>query len=80
MEEIILGSVVRDKITNLEGKVTARAIHLHGCDRYWVQPPIDKDGKPREGTWIDVQALEVIETPAVAPTKRANGGFNSAVK
>jgi hypothetical protein len=39
MNVIDLGSTVRDKITGFKGIVTSRAVHMNGCDRYWVQPP-----------------------------------------
>lgn len=82
-EKIILGSKVRDVVTGLEGMATAWAQHLFGCDRYWVAPPIDKDGKPRDGMWIDVQSLEVVELPKFKTEETAAakpGGFPSAVK
>lgn len=34
--------------------------NLHNCNQYWVEPPVDGDGKPREGQWLDEGRLTVI--------------------
>lgn len=59
--EVELGDEVACKITGYKGVVTAYAKMLTGCDRVIVQPPIDKDGKMVDSTWIDVASVEVIK-------------------
>lgn len=61
---IELGSKVRDRVTGFEGIAVARAIHLYMCDRYTVQPEVDKEGKMKDGLWIDGLALDVIAPPS----------------
>lgn len=85
MKKIIeLGSEVKDTVTGFRGVVTARAIHLNGCDRYWVQPPVKKVGEYPEGTWIDVSTLKV--TKAAKPKQKDEeeaekpGGFSSKIR
>ena len=57
---IRLGLEVKDKITGFTGIVTARINYLTGCDRYAVTPPVDKDGKVRDGEWFDEGRLMIL--------------------
>ncbi|HLW72152.1 MAG TPA: hypothetical protein VKS22_16200 [Candidatus Binataceae bacterium] len=63
---IELGSKVRDKITGAEGTAISRLIHITGCDRYCVQPPVDKEGKFVSELWFDENRLETLEKPKPA--------------
>lgn len=65
-QKIDLGCRVRDRVTGLTGIATSRSQHLTGCDTYWIDPGVDKDGKldDRRGAWFDVQRLEILETCA----------------
>lgn len=63
MQNIKLGSKVRDRITTLEGIATSRTEYLNGCVRYAVQPVGLKDGKIIDPDYVDVEQLEVIEEP-----------------
>lgn len=56
-----LGSRVRDRITGFEGIITARIEFLTGCDRYIVQPRVDKDGKVPRSETFDEATLELME-------------------
>lgn len=58
---IKLGQRVRDRISGFSGVVTAYSQHLNGCDRVWISPPVDKDGKIVEGMWIDIYSLDVVD-------------------
>lgn len=57
---ISLGDEVRDKITGFAGIAICRHIYLNGCDRYSVQPKIDKEGKLPEHQTFDAIQLEVL--------------------
>lgn len=71
---IALGSEVRDTITGFTGIVTARTSYITGCDRYSVQPPLDKDGKYRESYAFDEPLLEVLKPPPPKPNPLAGVG------
>jgi hypothetical protein len=60
---IDLGCKVRDRISGFTGIVVARSQHIHGCNRYGVQPPIDKDKKLPDCSWFDEPALDVLAAP-----------------
>ena len=62
---IKLGLIVRDKVTGLVGVAENRATFLYGCDRYFVQPQIDGDGKIDEGRRVDEPQLEIMEDDPV---------------
>lgn len=85
MRIIELGSEVRDRITGFRGIATSRAVHLSGCDRYWIEPKVDKDGKRLEGCWCDEGTIEVIQAPTktmegIRYSNQQTGGFPSRIK
>lgn len=78
---IKLGSEVKSNITGFKGLVTARSEHINGCDRYWVQPKVGKDGKIPEGVWHDDQELVVTKTSVLKKGPHSErGGFPSNLK
>src|SRR5574343_411423 len=58
--KIELGVEVRSRTTGLVGVITSRSECLYGCNRYYIQPKVDKDGKVPDGWWKDEMDLEVI--------------------
>lgn len=77
--ELALGTVVRDTVTGFQGKITAASIHLNGCHRYVVEPPLDKDSKIQDGQWFDAQRLEVIKPPVSQQKQTRTGGPTTRV-
>jgi hypothetical protein len=74
-----LGDLVRDRVTHFEGIVTSHAQHLTGCDRLWVEPKVDAEGRIREGRWVDIDMLEIIQPTAierVVYNRKAPGGVD----
>ena len=55
-----LGKMARDKVTGFEGMITGHAKHLYGCDTYWLDPKVDKEGKTQSGHWFDEGRIEII--------------------
>lgn len=53
MSEIVLGCLVIDTVSGVEGIVTARAEWLNGCLQYCIQPKTHGDGTPRDARWAD---------------------------
>lgn len=77
------GSTVKSDITGFEGVNTANSIHMNGCNRCYVQPRIDKDGKIPDGWWIDEPELVLVPDPEIKREKHTippPGGFHSSVK
>ena len=65
---IKLGLFVIDQVTGLKGVAENRATFLYGCDRYFVQPQIDDDGKIPKGRMIDEPQLKIMtDSPAMEP-------------
>ena len=77
---IELGSKVRSNISGFKGIVTSRSEHINGCNRYWVSPPVAKDGKLPEGFWFDENELVVVSKPTLGRNNNDRGGFPSVVK
>jgi hypothetical protein len=73
---IPLGSEVKDKVSGFKGKITLVVEQLHNCNQYYVAPPVDKDGKPQDGRWMDEGRLEIIgkgiDPKEVAAPKRGS--------
>lgn len=74
------GVKAKSVVTGFSGIITARANHLHGCNRYWLQPPVDKDGKILDGYWFDEGELEMIPCEKIEPKNNYRGGFHSKIK
>ena len=68
-----LGDRVRDKVTGFEVVATARYQYMNGCERYCVEPMVDKGGKLVDAQTFDVQRLDVVQ-PRVASVKASNTG------
>lgn len=73
MEVIKLGSKVKCKITGFEGVATAKIEYINGCVQYCVKPRIGADGTMPEGSYIDVQQLDVIPGGIVIEPKETGG-------
>ena len=76
-----LGDWVKDEITGCEGVVMSHHIYLYGCERFSVQPPMDKDGNVPDLLTFDKPQLKVIteqyikvEAPATSLAQRPSGG------
>ncbi len=85
MFTIELGSTVVCNVSGFKGIVTSRSEHVNGCDRYWVAPKVDKDGKMVEGSWFDEGDLDVKKKPTAKLIKKKRvieepGGFPSRIK
>ena len=80
MFEIELGVKVVSNTTGFKGVVTSRSEHLNGCNRYWVQPPCDKDGKLVDGAWHDENELIVKAGRRLPQKNQDRGGFPSRIK
>lgn len=77
-----MGIPATTKIHGFKGIITAQSRNLHGCDRYYIDPPVDKEGKIPSGHWFD-EADVVPDPVAEEPIPRANserGGPHSSVK
>jgi len=73
--EFYLLQKVRNKITGVEGVITAYAIYATGCIHYAVnRVGLDKDGKPFEVTWNDALYLEAVAPAPEARDKERSGG------
>ncbi len=75
-----LGAHVQSKISGLRGVVVARSEHINGCNRYYIQPKVDKDGKLPDGWWLDENELDVLPQEPLSRGNTERGGFASRVK
>lgn len=69
-----LGIVAKCLITQYTGRVTCRSENLNGCIRYYVQAPVDKDGKVPEGYWFDESSLVALEAIEKLPHHEVRTG------
>lgn len=71
---ITLGNKARDKISGLEGIVTARTEFLHGCVRLQIQAKANKkEGKVPNGYWVDEPQCQNLGAVHKKATKPAHG-------
>lgn len=71
---INLGDKVKDTITGFKGVAVCRTQWLNGCVRIGIQPQeLDKDGKPQEAQYFDVEQVELLEASVKPPHEPAGG-------
>jgi hypothetical protein len=65
-----LGKLGRDKVTGFEGVITAKAIHLFGCNHYYLTPKA-KDNELKDPAWFDEGRIEFISDFFIAEEDKA---------
>lgn len=55
-----LGTEVKDKVSEFQGKALVVVENLHNCNQYYVEQPVDKDGKKQDGNWFDEGRLSIV--------------------
>lgn len=73
MEEIKLGSEVRDPITGYKGIAVGRTIWLHGCARISVQ----KKGVDNNGKLFEMQSFDEPQLIVINKKKEKEGNHNT---
>ena len=69
------------KISGFKGVIISCSHHLNGCDRYYVQPKVNKDGEVPDGLWFDEGEVAVKNsTKKIPSTNSSKGGFASKVR
>ena len=63
---IPLGTEVEDKVSAFKGKALVIIESLHNCNSYYVEPSVDKQGKPRDGQWFDEGRL-IVKGKGITP-------------
>jgi hypothetical protein len=77
---IELGAEVESNITGYKGVAISRSEHLNGCNRYYVQPKVETDGKYPDGCWLDENELVVTKPPKLEKKSPNKGGFMSKIR
>jgi hypothetical protein len=68
--DVLLGQLVREKITGFEGIVCALSYEVDGTVFVGIQPRGLDNGNPREPLDFDIERVEVVDaTPAILNTK-----------
>lgn len=70
---IKLGNKVRDIVSGYEGIAVSKVEYLNGCVQYCVKAPV-KDNVMTEGSYIDIQQLEVVGE-GIAVVRKETGGM-----
>ncbi len=71
-----LGQKAQDIVSGLKGIIVSRAEHLTGCNTYWFNTGLGKDGKPMDGCWVDENRVKIIGTGVkieISPNPKKNG-------
>jgi len=69
---IKLGQQVRCIVTGFTGIAISRVEYLNGCVQYCVKPPVKDDGTLVDGSYVDIEQLEVVGEGV--PAKVSNTG------
>lgn len=71
-----LGVEIETRVSKLKGIIVSRSECIFGCNRYYIQPKADKDGKQPDGWWIDEDDVAVTGK-GVKTEKKLTGGLMS---
>lgn len=71
---IKLGDEVRDQVTGFIGIVVCRYEYLNGCDRFSLQPKVDKDGILPAPETFDEPQLKAVVKKKVKQGSKLTGG------
>ncbi len=71
----LLGLKVRDAVTGSEGVVTSLSFDLYGCIQAVVTPSADKEGAIKDGHWLDVTRLVVLDHKPVMDLPNFESGY-----
>lgn len=69
---------VEDRVTGFKGVVASVSFDLYGCVQAIVNPGTDKDGKPKDSHWFDVNRLRVTSKSPVM--ERPNFDFGAVAE
>lgn len=75
-DDLVLGSKVKDVITEFEGVATGIIEYVSGCTQVLVQPKVDKDGKKVDPEWFDIQRLTLIGNEVIILDNYLTPGFD----
>lgn len=59
------GRKAKDSITGFEGIITGHVRYISGCSQVLITPPVDGDGKKRDGEFFDEQRIEILDAPKI---------------
>ena len=65
---IELSDEVKDSVTGYQGVVVSRTNFLHGCTRFGVQAPTNKEGQIKDGHSFDEPQLVLMKKAKVKIT------------
>jgi len=74
-----LGREATSMVRKFKGIITARSENLFGCNRYYVEPEVKKDGTVPEGFWFDEDDIKTGKM-GVKVSPKDTGGPISQVK
>lgn len=74
MKRNLLGKKVIDTVSGFTGIATGKHTFIAGCDRYTVQPTVEKDGKLPECQTFDEPQLKIVKAKKVVVKGEKPGG------
>lgn len=75
----LLGRKATDRISGIAGVITSVCFDLYGCIQAAITPQA-QDGKYIQGTWFDLNRLEVSAGASVMPNPFARPEHGDALK
>ncbi len=61
MSKVELGKFYCDRVTGFKGMAVSKTEYLEGCERFAIQPKVDKDGKLPQSEYFDEPRLAEID-------------------
>ena len=68
-----LGVRAKCRVTELVGIINSRSENINMCNRYFIQPKVEKEMKIPDGYWVDEDDIIVLDKGLNAKTKPTGG-------
>ena len=75
-----MGVKAKSDLTEFKGIITARLDHVNGCNRYFINPVVNKEGELVDGTWFDEDDIIILEKKKRPRKNKDRGGFPNQLK
>jgi len=70
-----LGATAQSITRGFKGVIGARSECLYGCNRYLLEPTVNKEGKMGESYYFDEDDVKILKPrPKKKPAKKDTGG------
>jgi len=76
----LLGRKAKDLVTGFSGVISTISFDLYGCIQVVITPPVDKDGKVKDGHYFDITRIKITDKKPVMALPDFSAGYTAEGK